>query len=271
MIGNVIIFSKDRPMQLELFIRSMKEFFIEFKEHKINILYTYSNTEYEKGYIKIRSIHRDLNINWVKENSFKNDLNNIFNKTTKYSVFFVDDNIFKEKFSLNDKEFKYFDNNKSELICLSLRLHPNLTWCYPAKISMKKPNILNKDFNIIDWRYETGDYNYPLSLDGHIFLTRDILHFIENGSYNNPNSLESIMAMTQNSLKKKKIIFYNKSKILNLPINKVQTFNNNICGNILAETLNKEFLNDNIISLDELKEFNNTSCHQEIEIKILKS
>ena len=270
MIGNVILFSKDRPSQLHLFIHSMKEYFVEFKEHKINILYTYSNSDYEKGYDKLKSIHTDTNINWIKENNFKIDLNNCFNKTVRYSTFFVDDNVFKEKFSVKDKEFKYFDDNKSELICLSLRLNLDLNWCYPARISMRKPNILHKDFNIIDWRNETGDYNYPLSLDGHIFLTKDILHFIESSNYNNPNSLESIMASTQHTLKKKKMIFYSKSKIFNIPMNKVQTYNNNIFGDISAETLNNEFLNDNIISLEELKGFNNTSCHQEVKINLIK-
>lgn len=38
---NIIVFSKDRPAQLELFLRSMKLYFTEFYEHKINILYTF--------------------------------------------------------------------------------------------------------------------------------------------------------------------------------------------------------------------------------------
>jgi hypothetical protein len=270
-MANILIFSCNRASQLELFIRSMKFFFKEFSTEKINILYTYSNDNYKLGYDKLISIHNDKNINYIKETNFKKDLLNNLNKTTRYTTFFVDDNVFKEEFSFNDKEYKYFDNNKNEILCLSLRLHPNLTYCYPARINQIKPNILNSSFNVIDYIKEirNGDFGYPFSLDGHIFLTRDILEYLERLDYNNPNSLESQLAINGRS-KKTKMIFYDKSRIFNIPINKVQTFNNNIFGNVSAEYLNEKFLNNEFISLEELKHFENISAHQEVKINFIK-
>ena len=62
---NIIGFSKDRPAQLELFIRSMKFYFREFYEYKINILYTYSDDRFKEGYDKLFKIHADSNINYI--------------------------------------------------------------------------------------------------------------------------------------------------------------------------------------------------------------
>ena len=72
---NIIVFSKNRSCQLELFLRSMKLYFKEFNEHKINILYTYSNDKFKEGYDKVISIHNDKNINYIKETQpFKNHI-----------------------------------------------------------------------------------------------------------------------------------------------------------------------------------------------------
>ena len=86
--------------------------------------------------------------------------------------------------------------------------------------------------------------------------------------YNNPNSLESIMAMRP--LEKPYMICFDKSPIMNIPINKVQDFNNNIHGDISADYLNEQFLDGNVISTDNIYGFNNKSCHQIIDIKLEK-
>ena len=62
---------------------------------------------------------------------------------------------------------------------------------------------------------------------------------------------------------------YDKSRIINIPVNKVQNFNNNIHGNISEKYLNEQFLNGKIISMENIRELDNTSCHQEIELKLI--
>lgn len=260
---NIIIFSKDRSCQLDLFLRSMKFYFDEWYNHKINIIYTYSNKEYSKGYDIIQKEHYD--INFIKEKNFKKDLLTLINKDEEHTVFFVDDNIFKESFSIYDEQFKILKNNK-KILCLSLRLHPNLNYCYPARFKMNKPTLLTD--NIFNWNIlkinEYGDYSYPMSLDGHIFKTTDILPLLIRLNYNNPNSLESILSM--NPIKKPYMFMYDKSIIMNNPINKVQNWNNNIHGNISSKELNDSYLKGKRISLETFKGFENTSCHQEIDI-----
>lgn len=255
---NVIIFSKNRAAQLELFIRSMKKFFKDFSSNEIKILYKTSNSFFEEGYEKLKKIHSDDNIIYFKESeNFKNSLIQLFDKNQKHTVFFVDDNVFKEPFSFNDDEFKHFDIN-DDILCLSLRLHPRLTYCYPASIDMKTPNFLN-DKNVFLWRGLYGDYGYPLSLDGHIYKTSNIIFYIL--------TLESQMASSPVLIPK--MMCYNKSIIINNPINKVQNFNNNIHGSITVEYLNGQFLEGKIIDLTPFEGFENRSCHQEIQINFI--
>lgn len=263
---NIIIFSKDRACQLELLLRSMKFYFKEFYEYKINVLYTYSDDIFKKGYDKLFTIHNDSNINYVKETqNFKNHVLLLLNLENPYSIFFVDDIVFKNHFTINCKQFKLFTLN-DEILTLSLRLHPHLTYCYPAKIRMTQPIF---DSNLLfKWVGQHGDYGYPMSLDGHFFRTGDFIALTKALSFNNPNSYESSLAAYP--FNRLKMMCFEDSIILNNPLNKVQNFNNNYHGNISASFLNEKFLDDYIIDFENFKEFKNYSCHQEIEIKLIK-
>lgn len=264
---NIIVFSKDRACQLELFLRSMKLYFKEFSEYKINILYTYSDLKFKQGYEKLFKIHDDDNINYIKESqNFRNDVLFLLNSDNPYSVFFVDDIVFKNPFTLDCKQFKLFTMN-DDILALSLRLHPYLTYCYSARVRMNAPNF---DSNLLfKWYGLAGDYGYPMSLDGHFFRTKDILALSRALNFNNPNSYESVLSMYP--LNRLKMICFEESIIVNNPINKVQNFNNNYHGNITAGILNDRFLDGEIIDLEDFKGIKNISCHQEIEIRLIKN
>lgn len=263
---NIIVFSRDRACQLELFLRSMKFYFKEFDQHIINVLYTYSNDKFKDGYDKLFSIHNDKNINYIKEtNNFKDHVLSLLDQEKPYSIFFVDDIIFKNPFTLDCKQFKMFTIN-NQILTLSLRLHPHLTYCYAACRNMNPPKF-NSDL-VFNWYGSEGDYGYPMSLDGHFFRTNEIKTLTTMISFTGPNSYESILACYP-LITKLKMICFEESVIINNPINKVQQFNN-VHGNISAEYLNDMFLNDNIIDFEDFKGLKNISCHQELNIKFIK-
>ena len=263
---NIIIFSKDRPCQLELFLRSLKKYFKEFEELNFNILYTYSNDKFKQGYDKLFTIHTDSNLIYIKETKrFKEHVLELIDDTELHTVFFVDDMIFKNTFTLKSKQYQLFTLN-DDILTLSLRLHKNLSYCYPARIHMKPP-IFDSNMTF-RWRGQSGDYGYPMSLDGNFFRTRDILPFFKGLQYNNPNSLESVIAAYP--LNRSLMICFEESKVLTIPVNKVQNFNQNVYGNISAEFLNEKFLSDYIIDLEPFDGFKNISCHQEMEMNYIK-
>lgn len=255
---NYVLFSRDRSCQLELLLRSTKEYFKEYYDTKINVLYTFSNDSFKEGYDKVKLEYPE--INFIKETSFKKDVISLVDINNKYTIFFVDDQVFKETFEMS--EIINFEKNE-QILCISLRLHPKLTYCYAANTPMRP--LKNK---IFEWKNETGDFNYPMSVDSHIYLTSDIYPYIQNLNYNNPNQFEATLAMYP--IDKPYMMCFDKSKTFNNPCNKVQTNNPNKHGNVTAEYLNQEFLNGNIIDLDPFRGLNNESCHKEMPIKFIK-
>jgi len=263
---NIIIFSKDRACQLELFLRSLKKHFKEFKDLKFNILYTFSNAKFKSGYDKLFTIHNDPNLNYIKETKkFKEHVLELIDEKDEYSVFFVDDMIFKNDFTLESKQYRLFTLD-NDILTLSLRLHKNLSYCYPARIRMSQPTF-NSNMTY-RWRGQSGDYGYPMSLDGNFFRTKEILPFFKALPYNNPNSLESQIATYPLNIPK--VVCFEESIVLTIPVNKVQNFNQNIHGNISADFLNDKFLDDYVIDLEPFEGFKNISCHQEVEYVYVK-
>lgn len=262
---NIIVFSKDRSMQLELFIRSFNRHVKNPNEHIINILYTYSNDAFKEGYNKLINMGY-TNVNFVKENNFKLDLIKLVDASVDFIVFFVDDIVFKNDFDFYDNQMDIFKND-NEILCRSLRLHTNLIYCYPMDLKIsKRPNFLED--NIFYWKGEQGPYGYPMSVDGHIFRTKEVLPLVKKLDYKNPNSFEGLMVT--NSLNLSKMMCYDKSIVINNPCNIVQTNNPNIHGDVDVNKLNDKFLDGYTISLDNFDGIENIACHQEIGIILEK-
>ena len=222
-----------------------------------------SNNNFENGYTKVKD--RFSNIIMNKEKFFKKDLISLIDKTELETVFFVDDDIFKNHIDFNDNQKEIFDLDNN-ILCRSLRLSKYLKRCYPPNITYTKIPIfqtINKSL-VFNWKGHQGDYGYPMSLDGHIFKTIDILPIIIKRNFRNPNSLEDVLYI--NPIDKPYMICYEQSIIVNNPCNIVQTNNPNIHGDEDINELNKQYLNNNQISMINIDNINNISCHQEIEI-----
>lgn len=260
---NVIIFSKDRACQLDLLLTSIKELWVDWKKYKISILWTASTNEYRKGYSKCLSYHPEMN--FKKESNFKQDLISLFNLNNPYSIFFVDDQVFKEPFILDCKEFKEFEYDE-DIMTLSLRLYPGIKYCYPAKIDSPPPDFIEK-FKWY-WQGYLGDWGYPYSVDAHIMRTGDLKTSIYKGSYTHPNNFEDWL--TRSLSFRPLMSCFEKSKVVNNPINKVGHYHANHCGNISAQTLNEKFLSNSRIDLNSIIGMDPISCHQEFNYEWIK-
>lgn len=242
----------------------MQKMFRQYKSHNITLLYTASNSYYRRGYLMLERSHK--NVNFIHENNFKSNLVDNLDPDKKYTVFFVDDIVWKENFSIDCDELDIMDQD-TDILCLSLRLDPNLTYCYAYNTEMDAP-LFDKDLTW-SWDGAEGDFGYPMSLDGHIYRTKDLLPLISKLHYHNPNTLEG--RLSENPIKKNKMICLKKAPLFNIPINKVQNYNTNRHGNISAKYLNKMFLAGYRISLHTLIGFNNNACHQEVDISLRRS
>jgi hypothetical protein len=247
---NVIIFSKDRAAQLDLLLRSMPEFPLN-----VNILYNYSNDKFSAAYDQMLDEQDQVNDEqFTEQDDFKENLIDIVAQSDPLIVFFTDDDIFINPLP----EIPDLPDN---VACLSLRLNPHMDYCYTLNRPQKPPKMQN---NIWDWRNADADYGYPMSLDGHIFRTADILPLLEKLDYHNPNTLEGQLA--RHPINRPCMMCFDKSVIVNNPINRVQDTVPNRHGTVTAEWLNEQFLAGKRIKLEPFIGIEPNACHVELPI-----
>jgi hypothetical protein len=142
---NVIIFSKDRACQLELLLRSMKLFLKHWNSCHISVIYAHSNIEYEQAYSLIKKEYGQFN--YLCENNTDNSFHSIvldcINLAQPYTMFLVDDIVFRATVDLTNTTFREFTNDP-EILCLSLRLSPQITYCYSTNTPSPPPTFSEK-------------------------------------------------------------------------------------------------------------------------------
>ncbi len=285
----LIIFSKNRANQLQCLLSSLEKNSTIFND--IYILYKFTNDEYKEGYDKLKNdvytnISKNKSIYFYEENEegFKSNLNELLElNREKYDhiCFMVDDQILYQKLYYEDKICGPITD---DVFCFSLRLGENVTYRHLTDSYFKVKNyqkIIDLDDDISDytfikwnWREQEiqSDFGYPLSVDGHIFRYEDIEKLIKPLNYHNPNTLEASLQLQLN-FPKNYMISYGHSKMVNLPINRVNDVFNNRFGtkvNISEKELNDKFLNGEIIDYEKLDYKNINSCHVEIPLVFKK-
>jgi hypothetical protein len=267
---NIIIFSKDRAAQLDLLLRSMKRMFPEsHKSRDIHVLYTYSDEAFGAGYVRTITMHPDIHYAYENKGKFKEDLLKLISKDRYFTMFFVDDNVFKNPFNIGCEEVKEFVH-REDIACVSLRLCPRIDYCYTMNVPMAVPTFPESNRLIWTWSQASpGDWSYPMSLDGHLFKTKEILPLLNLLNYSNPNTLEGNLANSPFNIPR--MICFEDSKIFNIPANKVQNVNGNRHGNYSATDINEQFMRGKRFSLEKILNnpaaIKNTSCHQDIPLE----
>jgi len=251
---NIVIYSKDRSMQLELLLRSLIN--CEYVGHNITIIYTYSNNMYMYGYERVKCLYTSPK--WVLEGNFKEDTLRSINPSIDLTMFLMDDMLAVDlcNFSITEKPKKHI---------ISLRLHPGINYSYPAQ---KEVSYTATEKNVII--NGTGCWAYPMSLDGNVFTTELILDKIKTIDFRNPNELEYKLCCNPINLQMR---FFDNPCFINIPNNRVQTFCNNVFSSehfYDQEELNKMFLAGFRIKItpDLLKIGN--ACHIEKQFEFEK-
>lgn len=277
-----IIFSKDRPLQLDLCLKSIEE---NLKVSNRNIvIYKCSNGKYQSAYEELSKSHRDVEF-WPQSKSiFKDIYHSILTESdNEFICFFVDDCIVYNNVYLDEKTLRQFQNGTSNFSCISLRLGQNI--CERSHEGVTFPDVpvsivysecggwmaINKTNNLY------GSYwSYSLSVDGHIFRKKDmedmIIELWKVSQFKDwkqtPNEFESaLQRFWTNS--PPGIICPFQSAVVNSPNNKTQDSHPNRHGDVHSynqDTLLDMFLSGKRIEIEKL-EIKNVKCpHTEIDI-----
>jgi len=266
---NIIIYSKNRALQLEACLRSLEKHFKEFALANIKVIYSATNSDFKAGYGKLMHQYTGGPIAFISQTAFRTDTLEAIDGTLPFTMFLVDDIIFKSDFSLNDSIFALLKNNNA-MVAASLRLHRAATYCYALDANMTVPAFVRDvkgEYVVWRWPGCQGDWGYGFSLDGNVYNTSYIKELLHNLDFHNPNELEARLNAPRVGLTPIYMCCYDGiSKLLNVPANRVQhVFNNRHELGKSVEELNAIFLSGKSISLKNVTGITNISVHYPID------
>ena len=267
-----IIFSKNRALQLHGLLSSMLK--KVFPAVPVHVLYLATSSAHQEAYDELSSMFRKQNIRFIRQTdsrSFKKDLLEIILSMSCDMLFFlVDDILFTEAVELADV-LKF---NPDEFI-FSLRMGQNLSRCYVLQSPQPLPEFLDHpagEEDKIVWHWDKGklDWGYPLSVDGHFFARREVATMASLISFAAPNSFEDQLQIFRPFFRARRGIAYKKSRIVNIPLNRVQEEINNISGHIHPDDLLAQWQNGYQSDYKKLYGMCNESVHQEIALPMTR-
>lgn len=258
--ADLIIFSYNRPLQLYALLESVKLYVNGLEE--IMVIYRASDTAFEDAYGKVRTDfpHVDFYCQQNPPYDFKPLTLNCTNKNcNNYILFAVDDVVVKDQVDVNDCINQM---EKHDAYGFFLRLGKNLNYCYATFSDQQLPQFIVDDINLCVWNFAEGewDWAYPHSLDMTLYRKADLIGLLDQLEYYSPNQLEHYLAMNADYTKKG--ICYSVSKIINLPINLVQTYTGSNCIHSYSTGQLLDLFNQGMkMDVAALYQVNNRSSH----------
>lgn len=264
---SLVIFSKDRPLQLNGLLRSIQHHVSGVAA--IHVLYRASDEAYERAYQECaEALQTDTQIHWTAEHDFKVDLVQTLDRVTTESLcFLVDDIVFIRQVDLNA-----IDKDAIRYGIVSLRLGQNIQFCYTKQKPMQVPS-LQTNTNLpqlkFSWKESIYDWAYPLSVDGHIFPTLEIQVAAKHLDYRAPNTFERALQILSPLYQDRPGYCFDEPRMLNIPLNRVQDEVQNISGDITPEDLLIKWNKGLAIDFEALTDIQTNSVHSEASISFI--
>lgn len=248
-----VVFSRDRPMQLDLLLTSLEENAPNIFD--VNVLWYSREESFQQGYAICAREHPKAR--FMLEDGLTYQVRSLL-RGSKLMTFFTDDDVLYREFC--DLELR------EDEICFSLRLGLNTTICYPHDRMQKVPKQNGRRLRW-DWKTADGDFGYPMSLDGHIFQAPDLLPIL--GHFMTPNWLEVMLMKSAPGISKPWMACPLQSCLVGIPANRVNIDMPNRNGDSYpysVQELNERYLNGERINLNALNFSNIRGAHQEMEL-----
>lgn len=263
--NQLVIFSKNRPLQLHACLSSI------FKNQthcfpSVTVLYS-ADTPFMPNYARVFEEFSSVRVE--REKDFKPDLIRVVGDS-ELTTFMTDDDLLFQTVDLDDVRDIARILGNPKVVCFSLRLGRNITESYMQQTSGKLTTAKATSNTLLwKWRGAPHDFGYPLSLDGHIFRTDFVRSHLLTCDFHSPNTFEgNIQRQLQDC--PAWMGSFRSSRLVNLPINRVQSDNNNRFGvrHAYSETQCDElFSKGMVIDIDALDLRDISSCHQEFPLQ----
>jgi len=270
---NAIVFSRDRAAQLKIFLDSAIKNAPEFK---LNVIYGHTNEAFEQGYDTIIKDEDYEGVNFIKEESLRDQALKTLKSDFDHSCFFLDDDIIYKKVSAEDVIKSIKDDE--DVVCFSLRLGKNTTYCY----TIGEDNVMHdidEDGDIMkwDWKLHYLDFGYPFSLNGHIFRTRDIYKLVRKAKFATIEEMEMQLFDFSEHFPRNLMASYTESRLVNVPTGRVQLSVENEMTMALKDVqarkgrqrMNEQLLRGESPDFLKLELPEIEGCHQDIDLGFL--
>jgi len=268
-----IVFSKDRPLQLDALLRTFRT--LASGDVSLTVIYAASTERYRDAYLELMGLHESGATRFLAESEhggFRASLGDVLDKLTSDAVFFlVDDIVFIERVDI-----ERLARLAVEGFVPSMRLGRNVTYSYVVTRRQKLPpmkplarsgpaSAAGGDEELWAWKWRSGelDWAYPLSLDGNVFVAKEIRECIQSLDFSAPNTLEDALQSANQRFRHRWGVCYRKSRLVNLPINRVQDEVLNLHGLVHQDDLLAMWNRGLRLDTSTLLGFNNVSVHEE--------
>lgn len=264
--ADLVIMSYDRPLQLYAFLESVSSYMSGLGE--VVVVYKTSNDAYKQAYEEVRSAF-PLSVFCKEDPAIENHFKELWLKATfdssaEYILFAVDDIVVKDHIDIaNDIELM----NKHEAYGFYYRLGFHLSYCHPMNCKQRVPPLKRMASDLFAWTFRDGecDWGYPHTVDMTLYRKADIEKDLRSIDPFLPSFEWKWSGLVTPSVKNKIGLCYKISKIVNLPLNRVQEEICNRNMGIEKDYLLEQFMQGKKIDITPLFKIKNPSAHMDYE------
>lgn len=260
---DALIFSRNRPLQLHCLLDSIKRL---TNLSDVSVLHRYDH-RYKPGLEKLKTLHPD--IRFLDEADFPKQVRQYLQCGPEFCLFFVDDMVVKDRVDLT-VPCQVLRAHR-ELLTFSLRLGTHLTSCYMTRSRQCVPDgRVSAGLFLWDWRGAEHDWGYPFSVDGHIFRRQELQTWTSVLRFANPSQFEAQMqTIPKRSAVPPICACHLISKVLNMPLNMVQSEFNNRCEQGSVDELYQTWMSGKVLDYSRIIGFANAAVHQPLSLPLV--
>ena len=261
---DLIIFSFDRPLQLYALLESTATYVTGLG--KTIVIYRSSNQNFHDAYDKVQAAFPWADF-WEQGANPKADFKPLtmkaLNVTSSYIVFAVDDDVIKDYVDLTEC-VRVLETEGAYGLYLSLG--KNLTQCYGYYAQQVQPNLESVGKELFTWilGHASYDWGYPHTVDLALYRKAGVIKDFNSFFFTNPNTLEGAWAGLSGRVAQRKGLCFSESKIVNLPLNRVQNeYKNRVMNSLTPQELLELFNQGFKLDIQPLFKIKNLDVHME--------
>jgi hypothetical protein len=260
---DMMVFSRNRALQLYALLESIEKY---FDATKINVTILHRYDDDHKASLANVSSHFG-SYKFIDESDFQNQVQEFLASPGELVTFLTDDIIFKDHVSTQQVSEIMLAN--PSVLAFSLRLGLHVYDCYALGQEQPSPqgNVYPPNLFVWNWRSAQMDWEYAFSVDGHVFRKPHLSTWTSPLNYHHPNSFEEALQLCRRLQDiPPAMACYVTSKLVNLPINRVQDSHQNRCGEIDSNYLLEKWDAGLCLDIERYHRVLNKGVHDELEL-----